>query len=217
MENIGKKVFVQNSGEYFGYVLNVVISQEDFKKLGYIVVEEKTEGEFFLLQNDIAFCKDAVFVSDMQCFQLESSALKSLIGKDVFDECGRFYGRVCNIEIVKNKLNKLKTSLCEIPVKFLNRIDGDCIFASFSKRKISRKKVVKKKKIEIVVSDEQFLKIPQKVNMNANYYVGKTSKSDVFGYNNERILQKNIKITQTIFENIKKHNKLNELFFLLNN
>lgn len=221
MENIGKKVYVQNSGEHFGYVLNVVISQEDFKKIGYIVVEEKTESEFLLNKNDIAFCGDAIFVTDNQSFQFVSNASNCLIGKDVFDEKGKYYGFVCDIQFVKGKLIKLTTELCDIPTKFLKKIDGDFIFVCFS-RKCERKK----KQIKKLISDEKILKIekiakssstPQKVNLVANYYIGKTAKCDIFGYNNERILQKNVKITKSIFENVKKHNKLNELFFLLNN
>ena len=221
VENIGKKVFCKSSGECFGYVLDVAISQSELKKVGYYVVEQKTETEFFLAKEYIIFSHDAVFVLDANDLEFVSSVPKSLIGKEVFDEKGSFYGYVLKVNFCKDKLNKLETTLCEIPCKFIKKIDGDCIFIGFSKRRNSKTSDKKLKPIvEKHAKDNAIVSIqktPQKVNLSSNYYIGKTAKSDVFGYNNERILIRGEKITKTIFENIKKHNKINELFFLLNN
>ena len=56
---------------------------------------------------------------------------------------------------------------------------------------------------------------PEKVSLSSKFYVGKCACDDVFGYNNERIVKREEKVTKSIFENAKKHNKLNELFFVL--
>ena len=79
---------------------------------------------------------------------------------------------------------------------------------------ISREEVLKRIDEMILVGSGE-KDILAKISLAFNFYSGKVSKMDIFGYNNERIVSKGSAISRAIFENVKKHNKLNELFFAI--
>ena len=55
--------------------------------------------------------------------------------------------------------------------------------------------------------------IPQRVSMDPRSLIGKMATKDIFGLNNELIIKKYEIITQKKLNEIKKHNKLNILFY----
>lgn len=218
MENISKIVIAQDTGKRIGYVLDAVIDYQDsYKKTGYYVVDEETEGEFFLKnENILKIGQEYIMISSAGVLEFVLTRKDSLIGKHVVgDECQEF-GMVTNLVFAKNKLEKLTTNKCEIMAKLIKEIGEDFVFVS-SKKKRTKKHVEIFPRMEAdikVTTQENFqVSVPQKITLSAGFYIGKFSTQDIFGYNNERIVAKGEKISRTIFENAKKHNKLNQLFF----
>ena len=57
--------------------------------------------------------------------------------------------------------------------------------------------------------------LPAVINLSQNYYLGKVAFKALLGMNNELIVKEGGKITKQIFDKAKKHNRLNELFFII--
>lgn len=222
MENISKIVLSQNGGEKIGYVLDVAWNFNDMDKTGYYIVDEETEGELLLRNEDIlCISKDVLLIEDSSKLEFVSDYGGSLIGKEVFDENGISYGFVCKLKIVKNKCEKIVTEKCEILAKNIKFVGKDVVFLEFEKK---TKKKIKKifPRIESgnlvqiqTVSHSSYAQKPEKINLSASYYVGKIATQDILGYNNEKVVLKGEIISKAIVEKAKKHNKLNQLFFVI--
>lgn len=215
MENISKKVLVCENGKKIGYVLDIVLDQ-DLKKIGYYIVDEESETEC-LIRNEsvLSVGEEVVLISSLRDLEFVLERKPSLIGKEIYDAKGVSFGFVENLIFSKNRCEKVVTQLCEISSKNINQIGEDIIFVSQKRKKDKKNANFPRKevdvKVEIQTTNNNFY--PQKVNLSASFYIGKICCQDIIGYNNERIVAKGDKITKNIFENAKKHNKLNELFF----
>lgn len=219
MENISKSV-VSLSGERVGYVLDIAMDFVEMKKTGYFVVDEESESELFLKSEDIlSISQSFVVIEDAKALEFAPQRDRSIVGKDVFDDKGNFYGNVMQLVFQKTKCTKICTTQCEILSKHIKIVGKDCVVLQFSKHKSTRQS----SKIFDNVSDDRVVTIqdlqvvskPQIVNLSDRYYIGKMSMEDVFGYNNERIISKGEIISKNIVEKAKKHNKLNQLFFAI--
>ncbi len=214
VENISKIVVCKQNGRQIGYVLDVMLD-EKLNKTGYYVVDEQTEAEYCLPLQDVVLCGECLFVESEMALQSFSFERKSVFEKQVCDEKGTIYGRIERIDFCGDRCIKISTCKGEICAKNILEVGDDFVFL---KSKRARRKNIKKLKLEkVFVEKEAKILQPEKVSLSANFYVGKYACQDVFGYNNERVVSKGEKITKTIFENVKKHNKLNELFFVLKN
>lgn len=218
MEYLAKKVVDAGSGKMIGYVLDVAIDAQALTLMGVFVVDEETEGEYLLRFEDIEKVGDVVIISDFSKLEFVSSREKSLLGREVLSANGDSLGFVQRLVLDKKKLKFVCTDKGEIPVKLFDYVGEDCIFLKGRKRTKSKIKPFE------VIGDEPKAEIlniktgeiaPEKINLSFSAFAGKLATDDVFGYNNERIVLKNEKITKIIFENAKKHNKLNELFFAI--
>lgn len=220
MENIAKKIITLSDGNVFGYVLDVCLD-EHFEKIGYYVVEEENEEIYFLPLAQIVKIGDAVIVQTVEDLQYFAGEKRGLIGREVYDDYGNFYGNVIRLEFVKNKLFKMCTDKCEIMKKHIKKLNGNVILCSFMQKRISQKREIfhtnQDVPVTILRKNNMQISKPERVSLSSKSYVGKCACDDVFGYNNERIVKRGEKVTKTIFENAKKHNKLNELFFVLQN
>lgn len=221
MKNISKNVVTIENGKKVGYVLDMAFD-EKYALIGYYCVDEETEREFFVAKQNIDFVSDsAVFVDDVSKLEFVANRTESLIGKDVFDMQGNFYGTINDIVLMKEKLEKLITDRCEILSKFIEKIGENVVFVSFKRKQRKSKKQPFHKfssEDEIVKIQEKTLseiKTPQIVRLSSEYYIGKVSQEDVFGYNNERIILKGEIVSKNTVEIAKKHNRLNQLFFAL--
>ena len=218
MENISKKVISIDDCRTLGYILDVSLD-DDFGINGYYVVEEESEEIVFLPRDKIDKIKDAVVVKNGQVLEYVEREIDPLVGKEVYDEFGIFYGRVRGVEFVKNKLFRLCTDRCEIMKKHVKNLSGNVILCNFMQsRKTKRKQFFHTNQdvsVSILSADGASFSKPEKVSLSSKFYMGKCACADVIGYNNERIVRSGEKITKTVFENAKKHNKLNELFFVL--
>ena len=218
MKNIGKKVITMSDGNVFGYVLDVCLD-ELFEKSGYYVVEDESEEVMFLPLESALEIGDAIMVQSQEDLHFVGSEKRGLMGKEVYDNFGNFYGNVTGVEFVKNRLFKLCTNKCEIMKKHIKNLTGNVILCSFiQKRTVKNRKIFHTNQdvsVSILSADGASFSKPEKVSLSSKFYIGKSAYDDVFGYNNERIVKRGEKITKSIFENVKKHNKLNELFFVL--
>ena len=216
MENISKKVVDRQKGKVIGFLIDFALD-ENMSKVGYYVVEEQTESEFFVSLSDMEMMGEVCFIESETSLQSFADDRKSLIGKLVVDEKGVSYGYVKEVQFWKSKCQKILTEKGEILARHISSVGDDVVFLKTCKRKQTNKISKPKKDFSVFKQKIDVLEAPKKVNLTASFYVGKSVTNDVFGYNNERIVSRGEKITKNIFENAKKHNKLNELFFVLEN
>lgn len=217
MDNVAKKIVCLDSGKIFGYVLAPAFDFELLEHTGYYVVEQDTEVEFFLKNENISkIAQDFVVIEKENNLQFYDFPREQLFGKSVVDCDGRFYGVVQKIYLQKNKIVKLATDRCEICRKNIKCVKQDVVVASFASR---RKKIVNIENVEqlknIEVKIQKTLQncIPGKANLSMDFCLGKTILEDVIGLNHERIANSGEKVTKAILQRAKKHNKTNELFF----
>ncbi len=218
VKNISKIVVELATGKKIGYVLDVCIDWSLCKRVGWIVVDEESENEYFVLCEDVKVeTKSFVFVERVEVLQFEFDGFDNVIGKIVFDENLQNLGKIETIEFENNKCTKFVTDCAEVLCKHLKFVGEDFVFVDLRKRKKIKpiSMVVKKdeKEILVVAQQKQTVSVPGVVNLSEKNYLGKLCIKDVIGYNNERVVCCGQKITKEIFENVKKHNKLNQLFF----
>lgn len=218
MEDLAKKIVDEGSGKILGYVVDFVVDYEKMMQTGFFVVDEETEGEYLLRFEDIKKNGDVILISDFTKLEFVSGREKNLLGKEILTENGVSLGVVDRLVFDNRRLTFLCTGLCEVSSKLVSYVGDDCIFLrhknSKKRKQTPFKKLLEEQKV-VVLETQKEQAIPEKINLSFNFFSGKLSACDVFGYNNERIVAKNEKITKIIFENAKKHNKLNELFFAL--
>ncbi len=222
MENISKIVIEKNEGRRIGYVLKYVLDFETKTKMGYCVVDDETENEFFLQnKNIVAISDDFLLVDDISALEVVSDFDDGLLGKTVVDEKGFCFGEVVDCVFVGKRLSKIVTNCCELPCRSIKKIGKDFIFVGGKKKRRSStfnflrqndERVVKVQE-EKVLTGQQLN--PEKVRLSSTYYVGRVVDEDIMGYNNEIIVLKGEVVTPAIVEKAKRHNRLNQLFFAL--
>lgn len=215
MENISKIVLSQESGRQIGYVLDVALD-ENLNKIGFYVVDEETESEFLLLFENIASIgKEFVLVKNEGVLEFSANRPQSPLGKVVVDDKGNFFGAVKNLVFLKKRCQKIVTDKCEILPKYVKNIGQNAIFISFKRKKVQKSENVFPRFESSEIVQIQNVTTPEKISLSPNFYVGKVSNMDIFGFNNEKIVGKNEVITHNIVEKAKRHNKLNQLFFAI--
>ena len=218
MENISKMIVSKSTGDVVGYILNIVL--DNFVKIGYVIVDEESEGEYFLgLQNILAASDKFVVIDDEQALDFLPQNDLEILGKEVLDFDGFSYGQVVSLNFCKNKCLKIITKNCEILTKFIKNIGKNVIFVDFkrNKKNFLKNKFLKTSTNLNMIDEIKIQKIssPEKVSLSTKTYIGKVCLEDILGYNNERIVSRGSVITKEIVEKAKKHNKLNQLFFAL--
>ncbi len=218
MEYLAKKVVDESTGKMIGYVLDVYVDFQKMAASGLFVVDEETEAEYLLMFEDIQKAWDVVLISDFSKLEFVSSRERNLFGKEVLSGDGCSLGTVESLVFEKRKLKFLCTDKAEIASRLVSFVGEDCVFLKGkSKRKNNPRPfelISSEQKVEVLSMEKEKV-APEKINLSYNFFAGKLAAVDVFGYNNEKIIFKNEKITRNIFENAKKHNKLNELFFAI--
>ncbi len=220
MENISKTVVSQDEGRKIGYVLDIAIG-ENLQKTGYYVVDEESEGEFFVsTENIVGSSSQFLLVKDMSSLEFVSER-KSLLGKILLDDFYQNLGVVRKILFKGKRCVKVVTERCEISPKNL-QIGTDFAFVSFKRKtakhfsknfpKADENSIVK---IQDFQPQEFSVNTPETIRLSSGFYVGRVSTQDIFGYNNEKIVLSGEVITRAVVEKAKRHNKLNQLFFAI--
>ncbi len=212
MENIAKKVIALNEKKSVGYVLKPCIDFKLLKKVGYIIVDEESEQEYFLSFDNIKKIDD--------CVLIENSSVLEYVGesgefrKKVLSNSGEDYGVVKEYVFQYRTLKKIVTDRCEINAKFISDSGEEILFVSFIRR---RKKFprTKNENMPVKIMEDKEVALPIVINLSPNYYLGKVAFETLLGMNNELIIKEGVKVTKQIFDKAKKHNRLNELFFII--
>ena len=217
MENISKMVVTQNEGRKIGYVLDVAID-DNMQKIGYYVVDEESEGEFLVRNENVVASSDKILlISDVASLEFAGER-KSVFGKQVLGDDCQDLGFVKNLVFCGKKCTKLVTDKCEIMAKNVKNIGENFVFVSFKKRKTVHKTFqFPRSENDTIVQIQDFQKnvSPETVRLSSSFYVGRICTQDIFGYNNEKIVLSGEVITRAVVEKAKRHNKLNQLFFAL--
>lgn len=214
MKNISKMVISKNDASVVGYVLNIVLDK--FELVGYVVVDEETESEYFLSRENILCVSDKyLMIKNVDDLEFLDQPQQSLLGLEVLDDFGVSYGEIIDLKFFKNKCEKIITKKCEILTKNVKNIGKNFVFISFKKKKKEKVWGGLKNNSEKIVVKIQNNFVPEKINLSTSYYVGRVCLQDVFGYNNERIASVGDVVDKKIVENAKKHNRLNQLFFAI--
>ena len=214
MENISKIVVCLGTGKRIGYVLDVAL--DGLAKVGYYIVDEESENEFLLKSSNIEKVTDKfVLMTDLSKLEFVSQRESSLVGREVLDEKGNSLGIIEKLCFIRGKCEKIITNICEIMSKHIKQIGEDFVFVGKQSRKMSTlgKEILTNEDMNIVRIQSDVL--PKKVGLATRNFVGKVALSDVFGYNNEKIVLKNETITKAVVEKAKKHNKINQLYFAI--
>ncbi len=210
MENIGKKVVALLEKKVVGFVLKPFINFRLLKKTGYVVVDDESEQEYFVGFENIKKIDDCVLIESSNA--LEYLGESGEFRKRVLSVAGEDLGRVREYAFRYRVLKKVVTDKCEISAKNISDVGDDVLFVNFSKK---RRKFPRSKNENAKVVAMNEVKLPAVVNLSSSYYIGKVATKMLLGLNHELIVKDGTKITKQIFDKAKKHNRLNELFFII--
>lgn len=224
-ELYGKQIYSLYEGEILATISGACFSA-NLNKIKSFKVFDQEENEFSLPIANIKAMSDFVIVSNKNKLDmyLEDTS-KSPMFKLVLNNKANSLGKVVDAEI--NDLGIIDHFItdnneCLKPENIYIR--KDFIFYSTTPICISNLRP-KKKKIQTLsninvnilnfekhYSQENF--IPKKLQYNPESILGKISKGDLFGLNNELIIKANQTITEKIVSDASRHNRLNQLFYL---
>lgn len=219
VKNFISKKIITLQGEKIGYILNILFDKEFKNFKGFIVVDEESQEEFLLKDDDI-------FSRGEDCLIIENSLLLQplilldnfvFLGKETYTCDGVNLGRVEDVVISKCEVKKIICQRAEVlPKQIL--ASGECVI-------VGRKKPIKKGGFPKVKGDgvvrvvglqrgNEEMKEPIRVMGNINKIIGKSMRDDLLGLNNEMIAKKGERITKNIIDRALLHGKGNLLLFL---
>ncbi len=218
MKDISKIVVSKENGQNLGYVLDYFFD-DAFIVSGYIVVEEESENEYFLKKSDAKVTDEFLFVESVTLLQFLTDRETSLVGKMLLTNDGKNLGVIKGFDIKKNRCHRVWTDLCEMPASKIAKVGKDFVFVGKKKQTNFSKVETFKTDVDSIVSIQKIeeVKVPEKLVLSAEHFLGKVAREDVFGYNNERVIAKGEKVTKAIVEKAKLHNRLNQLYFATKN
>ena len=218
MKDISKIVVSKENGQNLGYVLDYFFV-DAFIVSGYIVVEEESENEYFLKKSDAKVTDEFLFVESVTLLQFLTDRETSLVGKMLLTNDGKNLGVIKGFDIKKNRCHRVWTDLCEMPASKIAKVGKDFVFVGKKKQTNFSKVETFKTDVDSIVSIQKIeeVKVPEKLVLSAEHFLGKVAREDVFGYNNERVIAKGEKVTKAIVEKAKLHNRLNQLYFATKN
>ena len=141
------KIVVTLGGKRVGYVLDLAVDFYDMKKLGYYVVDEESEAEFLLRDEDVVSRSDEYVLIENESVLEFVTERETLFGKTVLDAQCQNYGRLVDIVFKKTKCEKFVTNKCEIATKFVEKVGQDFIIVNFHRKKKKYFQIFKGKKL----------------------------------------------------------------------
>ena len=211
MENISKQVVSIEDKKVIGYVLKPWIDFSILKKTGYIVVDEESEQEYFLkLENIISF-GEVILIESSNV--LEIYDFQDEFRKKVYSLSGDYFGIIENYNFQNNFLRKIITNKAEFYAKNIVNFGNDILFLSFKRKRRKSFPRFESEDFKVEVMNKK-PDLPPVVNLSFSYYLGKVATRTLLGINNELIVKEGTSITKQIFDREKKHNKINELYFI---
>lgn len=214
---ISKKIFSFVQGRKIGYVLNVKFD-DAFNIDKIIVASEEDEKELELSADRIRISGDNIFIENENAISPATSQVISVIGKQVFTNRGTDLGRVIDVYLSNKKAVCVISDKSAFSPRQIGVIGQDAIILGKVHAPAGQVNVFAPRGEEEYVSimpiqQKIESQIPQRVSTDPRSLIGKMATKDIFGLNNELIIKKYEIITQKKLNEIKKHNKLNILFY----
>lgn len=213
---ISKKIFSFSEGTFVGTVLNVAFD-ENFNIVSFIVSDDENEIEYSIECNKTTISGDNVFIQTVKQLSRATGYVDRIIGKCAFTNKGVYCGRVNEVYLSKKSAISFVTDMLSFSPSNIG-VNGDAIILG-NIPKIETKNVFlpqnDEQKVYSMVEKEtkDEVEIPHRIATSPNNLIGKMATKDIFGLNNELLLKKYEIITQKKLLEIKKHNKLNILFY----
>lgn len=213
---ISKKIYSFSEGLFVGTILNVSFD-EKLNLLSVIAADDENDRELSVPFNSVIINDASVFVRSINELSRVVELPDRVIGKSVFSNKGQFFG------IVKDVYLSKKSAVCFVTdkISFSPSQIGVCgdviILGKVTKAEADNVFSERQDEQKVVAMADGFVKeepsVPYRVSTDPKSLIGKIATKDIFGLNNEILLKKYEIITQKKLLEVKKHNKLNILFY----
>ena len=211
MENISKSVISLQEKKEIGYVLKPYIDFNAKTKLGYIIVDSESEQEYFVRNEFIKKISDCMLIESSTI--IEPVNFQEILRKKVVSISGEDFGRIKNFVFEGKKLKKIIADKGEINARFVESSGDDVVVVSFKKKKKVFPRF-KNETMKVEVQEGSMVELPEKISLASSNFLGKVATKTLIGMNNEIIIKEGQKVNKQIYEKAKRHNKLNQLFFI---
>lgn len=213
---ISKKLFSFSEGCFVGVILNVAFD-EKFNATSLIVADDENDREHSVAYDKIVISDDSVFIASTSGLLPVDGQYERIIGKSVFTNKGVFCGQVKDVYLSRKSAIEIVTDRMSFSPSHIS-VRGDVIIiGKVSMRPAEALFAPQKQQQQVFAMLESEAKeetaVPYRVSTDPRSLIGKMATKDIFGLNNEILLKKYEIITQKKLLEIKKHNKLNILFY----
>lgn len=215
-ELISKKIFSFSEGAYVGVISNVTFDQK-FNVISLSVIDEQSDTESSVEFGKITTCGENVFVNTVRDLLFVEQLSARIIGKSVFTNKGEYCGTIKEVYLSRKAAICVATDL----ICFSSNQIGVCgdviILGKTSKGQTKNVFAPQSEQQQVFALSGEIHKeeavVPYRVSADYKNLIGKMATKDIFGLNNEILLKKYEIITKKKLLEIKKHNKLNILFY----
>ncbi|MEG1751890.1 MAG: hypothetical protein RR140_02290 [Clostridia bacterium] len=197
------------AGTLVGLVLN-----EKYNKINGFVIEG---GErYFLPANKVFVYGDVFLIKNKTVLQVFDNKTNDFIGKNCFLTNGKTIGALMDIDFEPNgKIMDFCFQDCTKTASELLYFNQVGIFQS--EKRILKTNIFPRANNQ-TETDKIMVKtlkeiLPVKIETDSQALIGRLVLKDLFGQSNEIIAKKNQIVNQKTIEIVKRHNKINDLFF----
>lgn len=213
---ISKKLFSFSEGCFVGVILNVAFD-EKFNVTSLIVADDENDREHSVAYDKIVASGESVFITSTRDLSPVGSQYESIIGKSVFTNKGVFCGQVKDVYLSRKSAIGIVTDRMSFAPSHIGVCGDVIILGKVAPRPAKTFFAPQKQQQQVFAMSENEIKeetaVPYRVSTDPKSLIGKMATRDIFGLNNEILLKKYEIITQKKLLEIKKHNKLNILFY----
>ena len=221
---VGKQIVSIYEGEIVGTIIRANFNTSLTKITGFVVFDEE-DDEFFLPMRSVVAMGDCVLIRNKSVLNSVTTWVDiKPLGYNIYDEKANNLGIIedASVDEKGNILNYFTSLEKEIKPDHLIQRKSFILHCnkkiSMSDMRPRRKTYLEKIKVNVLNTDitqtENF--IPSKLKYNPQSLLGKVSKGDLVGLNNELIIKANQSITEKTIQDATRHNRLNQLYYLAN-
>lgn len=222
-ELFGKEIFSIYEGEVVATISGASFNNLNNKiKLFYVFDLE--ENEYELPIRNIRAMSDVVVINNCNKLNMYiSNNQNGVMFKTAINNMGKNLGKIIDAEIdingnviyfLTNLNNKIEPKNMLVRKSFIY-FSEEQINLTNIKPKQQKIKKISDIKVNILNHSlsQNYSFLPTKTIYNSEIILGKTTKDDIYGINNELIAKANQIITEKIIADATKHNRLNQLYF----
>lgn len=225
---IGKQIYAIYETQVLGTISQALFNKNYTQVIGFYFFDEE-ENEHFVKTKNIFGFGDFITVknTDKVSSILPLLDMPSPLRKRVIDVSGNFWGEIANSTIEENgtiKFFATSTGKNITGNQIMSVVDFVLInnnqeklksFKPKQSRVLAKSNTIPPINVKIMKIEEKendIMIMPPKVQFNPDILIGKKVRDDFMGKNNELLLRKNQIVTEKAIQEIKKHNKINQLF-----